>query len=227
MAVRDRGRRLSKSSQSKISLTVYLVDQRGRGRSGRAVSERGRIRRRPSGGGTLRRKSPQHGQRPSLATGPVTSARSQWPRSSHVGLMHCTVRPGKYCIVSPQWPHGPDSSAADTLEQERAAKPLESPGGPAAPPRSPEGERMARGSAAQATNREPRGNSELDGAHSALSTLWCQEENTTRYCGKVAAVKNLVLGPQSSRRRKRVASQRECGDGPRTTVEIERRISAY
>lgn len=77
---------------------------------------------------------------------------------------------------------------------------------PSAPPRSPEGEPMARGSAAQATNREPRGNSELDGAHSALSTLWCQEENTTRYCGKVAAVKNVVFGPQSSCRRKHVAS---------------------
>lgn len=29
-------------------------------------------------------------------------------------------------------------------------------------------------------------------AHSALSHLWCQAENTARYCGEVAAVKNVV-----------------------------------
>lgn len=54
-----------------------------------------------SGGGTLRRKSPQQGQRPSSAMGPVASARSQWPRASHNGLMHCTVKPGKYCMRTP------------------------------------------------------------------------------------------------------------------------------
>jgi hypothetical protein len=83
--------------------------QRGRGPSGgRVASKRGRIRKRgPSGGGTLRRKSPQEGQRPSLATGPATSARSQWPRASHSGLMHCTVKPGRYCIASPQRPQSP------------------------------------------------------------------------------------------------------------------------
>src|SRR6516164_3107824 len=71
---------------------------RGRGRrGGRAVSGRGRKRRRgPSGGGTLRRKSPQQGQRPSLPMGLVASARNQWPRASQSGLMHCTVKPGKY-----------------------------------------------------------------------------------------------------------------------------------
>jgi hypothetical protein len=53
------------------------------------------------GGGTLRRKSPQQGQRPSSAIGPVASARSQWPRASHNGLMHCTVKPGKYCMWTP------------------------------------------------------------------------------------------------------------------------------
>ena len=83
--------------------------QRGRGPSGgRMASKRGRIRKRgPSGGGTLRRKSPHEGQRPSLATGLATSARSQWPRASHSGLMHCTVRPGRYCIASPQRPQSP------------------------------------------------------------------------------------------------------------------------
>ena len=63
---------------------------------------RGRMRKRGlSGGGTLRRKSPQQGQRPSSAIGPVASARSQWPRASHNGLMHCTVKPGKYCMRTP------------------------------------------------------------------------------------------------------------------------------
>jgi len=54
-----------------------------------------------SGGGTLRRKSPQQGHRPSSAIGPVASARSQWPRASHNGLMHWTVKPGKYCMRTP------------------------------------------------------------------------------------------------------------------------------
>ena len=54
-----------------------------------------------SGGGTLRRKSPQQGQRPSSAMGPVVSGRSQWPRRSHDGLMHCTVKPGRYCMCAP------------------------------------------------------------------------------------------------------------------------------
>src|ERR1700732_2655944 len=52
----------------------------------------------PSGGGTLRRESPQHGQRPSSQNARVASARSQWPRASHCGLMHCTVKPGRNCI---------------------------------------------------------------------------------------------------------------------------------
>jgi hypothetical protein len=74
--------------------------QRGRGRSGgRAVNGRGRMRKRgPSGGGTLRRESPQQGQRPSSQNARVASARSQWPRASHCGLMHCTVKPGRNCI---------------------------------------------------------------------------------------------------------------------------------
>ena len=74
--------------------------QRGRGRSGgRAVSGRGRMRNRgPSGGGTLRRALPQHGQRPSSQNARVASARSQCPRASHCGLMHCTVKPGRNCI---------------------------------------------------------------------------------------------------------------------------------
>ena len=77
--------------------------QRGRGRSGgRAVSGRGRMRKRgPSGGGTLRRESPQHGQRPSSQNARVASARSQWPRASHCGLMHCTVKPGRNCMSFP------------------------------------------------------------------------------------------------------------------------------
>jgi hypothetical protein len=78
-------------------------DQRGRGRNGgRAVSGRGRMRKRgPSGGGTLRSDWPQQGQRPSSQNARVASARSQWPRASHCGLMHCTVKPGKNCISFP------------------------------------------------------------------------------------------------------------------------------
>ena len=81
----------------------YRIRQRGLGRSGgRAVRERGRMRKRgPSGGGTLRRKSPQQRQWPSPPKGAVASARSQRPRASHCGLIHCTVKPGKNCILSP------------------------------------------------------------------------------------------------------------------------------
>ena len=42
------------------------------------------------------------GQRPSLRTGCVASARSHCPRAAHCGLMHCTVKPGKYCMQSPR-----------------------------------------------------------------------------------------------------------------------------
>jgi hypothetical protein len=48
-----------------------------------------------SGGGTCRRVSPHEGQI-SLRT---MSARSQWPRAWHSGLIHCTVEPGMYCMV--------------------------------------------------------------------------------------------------------------------------------
>jgi hypothetical protein len=55
----------------------------------------------PRGGGTLRKASPQQGQRPSIPKGRVASARNQWPRASHCGLMHCTVNPGRNCISFP------------------------------------------------------------------------------------------------------------------------------
>ena len=106
----------------------------------------------------MRRKSPQEGQRPSLATGPATSARSQRPRAWHSGLMHCTVRPGRYCIASPQRPQSGVHPAA----------PVPVVG-----------------------DQGPRGNSAFAGAHSAPSHPWRQEKNTTRYCGKVAAVENV------------------------------------
>lgn len=64
------------------------------------VNARGRMRNRgASGGGTLRRVSPQFGQRPSLDVAAVASARSQCPRASQSWLMHWTVNPGKYCII--------------------------------------------------------------------------------------------------------------------------------
>jgi len=92
--------------RARLTLVMQIESrsaQRGRGRrGGRAARGRGRMRKRGlSGGGTLRRKSPQQGQRPSSEMGPVASARSQWPRASHTGLMHCTVKPGKYCMRAP------------------------------------------------------------------------------------------------------------------------------
>ena len=55
----------------------------------------------PIGGGTACNVLPQLGQNSSPALGPVRWARSQWPRAEHSWLMHCTVQPGKYCIVLP------------------------------------------------------------------------------------------------------------------------------
>jgi hypothetical protein len=88
------------------------------------VSGRGLMRKRgPKGGGTLRRKSPQHGQRPSLPMGAVASARIHCPRASHCALMHCTVKPGRNCMCGlPQRP-------AELCVQRRSAK---SPGWPKA-----------------------------------------------------------------------------------------------
>lgn len=168
--------------------------QRGRGRSGRAASERGRKRRRgPSGGGTLRRKSPQEGHRPSMPMGWVASARIQCPRASQSGLMHCTVSPGRYCMVSP-------SGAAKRRPSCCACLTAPSPGksvGPLVPTllaAFPTASRLARGSAAGPGHGQgTRGNSTRDGAHSAFGNLRCQEKNTTRYCGKVAAVKIVTF----------------------------------
>jgi len=151
----------------------------------------------------LRRNSPQQGQRPSLATGPVTSARSQWPRASHCGLMHCTVKPGRYCIVLPQRPQRSTNPTAPFpkrlkplgLSPNRAPPHWPIPMRPSCPQESPDGERLARGSRAKAHGPEPRGNSAFNGGHSALTNFWCQEKNTTRNCGKVAAVKNMVCVP--------------------------------
>ena len=151
----------------------------------------------------MRRNSPQQGQRPSLATGPVTSARSQWPRASHCGLMHCTVKPGRYCIVylrgrnAPPIQRRPFRSASSRFVCHQTAhrRTGRSPCDQAARRSPPEGERLARGSRAKAHGQEPRGNSAFNGGHSALTNFWCQEKNTTRNCGKVAAVKNMVCVP--------------------------------
>jgi hypothetical protein len=83
----------------------------------------------PSGGGTFRRKSPQQGQRPSLPLVLATSARIHWPRASHCGLMHCTVKPGKYCIFLLLWLHRSgrflcDRTAVNRLAVDREKVPL-------------------------------------------------------------------------------------------------------
>lgn len=172
--------------------------QRGRGPSGRVVSKRGRIRNRgPSGGGTLRRKSPQEGQRPSLATGPATSALSQCPRASHSGLMHCTVKPGRYCIASPQGPQGPLPWRSRAGARSGRA--------PGCPPRSRRRTLRARIPYLWSRTRGRAGTAHST-AHSALSHRWCQAENTARYCGEVAAVKNLVSSSKILRQNTRIGA---------------------
>jgi hypothetical protein len=82
---------------------VTFLSQCGLGRSGgRPASGRGRIRSRgPIGGGTACKGLPQLGQSSSPALGPERCARSQCPRAAQSWLIHCTVQPGKYCMLLP------------------------------------------------------------------------------------------------------------------------------
>jgi hypothetical protein len=142
------------------------------------VRERGRMRKRgPRGGGTLRRKSPQQGQWPSPPKGAVASARSQRPRASHCGLIHCTVKPGKNCIFSPSVaaklrpiPVRPHNRFEAAIE-----KVLSSPGRLIPLPRS-----NRKKPACQRLQLQhsfgTRGNSGRDGADSDANALWCQEK---------------------------------------------------
>jgi hypothetical protein len=101
----------------------------------------------PSGGGTLRSGSPQLLHR-SSPNGPAGLARSQWPRASQCGLMHCTVHPGRYCIRSPKIPFAVCWTSLPA--------PVES----------------LSFAASEASPREV-----LDGADSAAARMWCQAEN--------------------------------------------------
>jgi hypothetical protein len=56
-----------------------------------------------SGGGTLWSGAPQLLQ---ISCG-VPWTRSQWPRAGHSGVKHCTVQPGRYCILFPHSQHDP------------------------------------------------------------------------------------------------------------------------
>jgi hypothetical protein len=100
----EKGRRQSPPAfSSRSHHTLGWKTQRGRGRSGgRAASGRGRKRSPgPIGGGTARSGLPQSGQCSRPALGPERWARSQCPRAAHCGLMHCTVQPGRYCMLIP------------------------------------------------------------------------------------------------------------------------------
>ena len=96
---------------------------RGLGRSGgRAASARGRMRSRgPIGGGTACKVLPQLGQNSKPALGPERYARSQCPRAEHSWLMHCTVQPGKYCMLLP-----PVAAAGDLGIAKRPKQPKSS-----------------------------------------------------------------------------------------------------
>jgi len=168
--------------------------QRGRGRSGgRAVSGRGRMRKRgPSGGGTLRRRSPQQGQWPSFAVGAVRSARIQWPRASQSGLMHCTVKPGKYCIFLPRRPQCSGRFMCERATVNRSAvarEKLPRPLAAHAPPRSNTRRPAVKRPLLQHL-LGTRGNNATDGADSAARKLWCQAKRLQdivvrlRGCGK-------------------------------------------
>jgi hypothetical protein len=69
----------------------------------------------------LRSALPQQGHRPSSQNARVASARSQWPRASHCGLMHCTVKPGRNCILFSLSGRDPKSTAAVNETQDPPA----------------------------------------------------------------------------------------------------------
>ena len=100
---KTRGRR--RSSPASVIRTRHSAEKSylGFGRSGgRAASDRGLIRRRgPIGGGTACNELPQLGQNSKPAFGPDRCARSQCPRAEQSWLIHCTVQPGKYCMLLP------------------------------------------------------------------------------------------------------------------------------
>jgi hypothetical protein len=66
----------------------------------------------PSGGGTRCSGAPQLLQNSDR----TWSMRSQCPRAWQSGLMHCTVQPGKYCILAPRFP------ACACCKQDRSAR---------------------------------------------------------------------------------------------------------
>jgi hypothetical protein len=139
----------------------------------------------PMGGGTVRRKSPQPGQRPSPLMGSMASARSQWPRASHRGLIHCTVKPGKYCIASPlrsRTARASHKTAGASRNRALAAQLCL-----ALPSTAHRGERIAvQNEAGQGT----RGNSAHDGAHCASRSLWCQEKRLQDIVVRLLNVEN-------------------------------------
>jgi len=71
----------------------------------------------PIGGGTACNVYPQLGQNSKPALGPERYARSQWPRAEHSWLMHCTVQPGKYCMLPPLVAAADDSGIDKRLKQ--------------------------------------------------------------------------------------------------------------
>jgi hypothetical protein len=130
------------------------------------VRERGRMRKRgPRGGGTLRRKSPQQGQRPSVPRGVVISARSQWPRASHCGLMHCTVKPGKNCIFSP-----PEATSSRRFRNDRWRSRLKRFRAPLG------GQDSLRKKRRESPSRKTLRTSNRDGGDCGASKVWCQEK---------------------------------------------------
>ena len=80
----------------------------------------------------MRSMSPQQGQRPSSLMGPVASARSQCPRASQSGLMHWTVKPGKYCMRFLQWTAARVDSRRPTLATQRERERLQASRSPRA-----------------------------------------------------------------------------------------------
>jgi hypothetical protein len=127
----------------------------------------------PSGGGTLRRKSPQQGQWPSFGVGAVISARIHWPRASQSGLIHCTVKPGMYCIFLPQRPQSSGPFLCD--HKTVAHKNCQAPWRPIPAFRSNR-KKGAFQRSRLAHSSGTRGNSASVGADSAVRELWCQEK---------------------------------------------------
>src|SRR6266436_2040978 len=120
------------------------------------------------------------------------SARIHWPRASQSGLMHCTVKPGKYCIESPSkvTKLRPIHARPDRDRAKKTGAPLVGQIPRHALPRLRTGQIPMK----IQSSAGPRGNQATDGANSGARELWCQEKRLQDIVVRLRGSEGLHLG---------------------------------